>query len=48
MLTINGIIRLALSSGAESCELTNEQKTELLLKILTLYLHSRMMYNKNS
>ncbi len=42
MLSVNDIIRLTLGTEAETTGLTNEQKTELLLNILTLYLESRL------
>ena len=42
LLSINDIIRLTLDAEAEFTELTDEKKTEILLKILTLYLESRL------
>jgi hypothetical protein len=42
MLNIDEIIRLTLDAEAEVTALTNEQKTEILLRILTLYLESRL------
>ncbi len=42
-MDINDIIRFSLFDEEKNFLLTNEQKTELLLKILTVYLKERLL-----
>lgn len=42
MSAVEELIRLSLAEGAAHTLLSNEQKTALLLRILTIYLKSRL------
>ncbi len=44
-MDISEIIRLSFFDEAKDLVLSNEQKTELLLRILTVYLKTRMNIN---
>ncbi len=43
MSAVEMLIRLSLADGAAQTALDNEQKTALLIRILTVYLQSRLL-----